>query len=211
MTYVQVYEYTTSKLKILLIYWHILVHMYGDCNELVTATSEVKCWGTNQILLRFYEPKYSQQWLQKPAEGQYIEPTKSVWIHPSILFLYGKLVYSPQLWLFLPSLLYTFLISPMHSMPRNSQHPYTVNLFSSIRVKDQVSEPYKMGKNKWNHTWKVDFFFQKYKLQRNRTFYLNVKDNQLTGFVAQITYQPSANIYIKYDKLKNACTKPKLS
>lgn len=165
--YMQVHEYTITKLKILLIYWPILVHMYGDCNDLATATSEVKCWETNQILLHFYDPQCSQQCSQKPANGEYIEPTKSVWMHPSILFLYGKFWYIHNIYGYFFQVFCKHFLSLLCIWCQNILNTlflYTVNLFSTIRVEHQVSEPHKMGKNKLNHTWKFEIFSQKYKL-----------------------------------------------
>lgn len=154
---------------------HLLIHSYTyeDCNDLTNATSGVKCWETYQILLCFLWPKMFTTMVTKASNGQYIEPTKSVWMHPSLLFLYGKF------WYIHPTYGYFFQVFCTHflSLPC-IWHPnilgtlflYTINLFSTIRVEDQVSEPHKMGKNKLNHTWKVEIIFRKISYKETEHF-----------------------------------------
>ena len=162
--YMQVYVYTMWKLKILLIYWHILVHR--TVMSWWLPLQKLNGEKLIKYFFVFYDTKCSQQWSQKPANEQYIEQIKSVWMHPSILFFYGKFWYiHPIYGYFFQVFCIHFLSLPCIQCPNilNTLFLYTVNLLSTI-TEDHISEPYKMGKNKLNHTWKVEIYSQKDKL-----------------------------------------------
>lgn len=138
----------------LLIYWHILAHM----RTVMTWWMPLHKLNVEKLIKYFsvfYDPKCSQQWSLKPANGQYIQLTKSVWMHPFLLFLYGKFWYIHPIYGYFFQVFCThFLYLPCIRCPNILSTPflYTVNLFSTIRVEDEVSEPDKMDKNKLNHT-----------------------------------------------------------
>ena len=128
-----------SKLKILLIFWHFLVICLWTVMtwwlplQKLNVEKQIKDFSIFLTLC-------SQQGSQKPANEQYLQPTESVWMHPFILFLYGKLWYiHPTNGYFSQLFCIHFLSLPCIWCPNilSTLFLYTVNLFSTIRVEDQ--------------------------------------------------------------------------